>query len=100
MVIKIIEGWKMPFGFGLTLGQTVYVNVDSTDIGYVIAHEVKHTEQYKELGTIGFLYTYFKELFAVGYMANKLEVEAREAGALNRSKYTMREIGTYESSVL
>jgi len=87
MKVYILPKWLMPFGYGLTLHKTVLVREDSKDLPYVIAHEATHVEQWTRIGFFKFPYLYAKELYRVGYIANKYEVEARSKGSLNKKLY-------------
>jgi len=51
-----------------------------------IKHELKHVEQFRRYGTLGFLVRYLFESLRKGYKSNKYEVEAREAEELVDSK--------------
>ena len=44
-----------------------------------LLHELKHVEQYEQLGFFRFIYTYLRESMKNGYHGNVLEVEARRA---------------------
>jgi len=44
----------------------------------IIAHELKHVEQWQEMGMIGFAYGYSLECIRNCYLNNKYEKEARE----------------------
>ncbi len=44
-----------------------------------VKHELKHVEQYQQLGKLRFLIAYILEWFRHGYHKNKFEVEARAA---------------------
>jgi hypothetical protein len=44
-----------------------------------LKHELKHVEQYKKYGIIGFLARYIWYSIKYGYYKNPMEVEAREA---------------------
>jgi hypothetical protein len=43
-----------------------------------VCHELKHVEQYRQNGFIGFITKYFFNWMKNGYYNNKFEVEARE----------------------
>lgn len=44
-----------------------------------LCHELRHVEQYREAGTIKFLYRYLLESLRKGYHQNHYEQEARQA---------------------
>ena len=44
-----------------------------------LRHELKHVEQYQQLGRGRFLFLYLLETLRHGYYKNKFEVEARKA---------------------
>ena len=44
-----------------------------------VLHEIKHIDQYKQHGYIGFLAKYLWESIRHGYYNNKFEIEARAA---------------------
>ena len=48
----------------------------------IIAHELKHVEQWQEMGMIGFAYGYSLECIRNCYLNNKYEKEAREIQGL------------------
>lgn len=81
--------WIMFAGYGLTIGQQIFIRkgMSEDDRAYVIAHEYRHTLQFKEFGFFTFILLYFKELIKVGYFNNKFEVEARAYGVKNAYKY-------------
>lgn len=43
-----------------------------------VSHELKHVEQYKQNGFIGFISKYLFDWMKNGYYNNKFEIEARE----------------------
>lgn len=44
-----------------------------------VCHELKHVEQYKQHGSIGFIFKYLFDWMKNGYYNNKFEVAARES---------------------
>lgn len=71
------------FSVAMVLGKTIHLWGVSkeeflTDKNWV-KHELKHIEQYKKYGYIGFLTRYLWFSFKYGYYNNPLEIEAREA---------------------
>jgi hypothetical protein len=44
-----------------------------------VCHELKHIEQYRKNGFVGFIAKYLLEWIKRGYYNNKFEVEARES---------------------
>ncbi len=49
-----------------------------------VCHELKHVEQYKQNGFIGFISKYLFHWMKNGYYNNKFEIEARENEKTNR----------------
>jgi len=46
-----------------------------------VVHELKHVDQYREHGFVGFLWKYFRDYLKNGYWNNRFEREARAAEA-------------------
>lgn len=44
-----------------------------------VKHELKHIEQYRKNGYVGFLVKYLWQSICHGYYNNRFEIEAREA---------------------
>ena len=44
-----------------------------------VCHELKHVQQYRENGSLGFIAKYLFEWMKKGYFNNKFEVEARRS---------------------
>lgn len=67
----------------MVIGRTIYLhNVSRKDFlrdKRWLAHEQAHLKQYKDHGTVSFLWKYLIESIKNGYYENKFEVEAREA---------------------
>ena len=66
----------------IVFGSTIHLHKSTreeflNDPGWV-CHELKHVEQYKQNGFIGFIAKYFFDWIRNGYYNNKFEVEARE----------------------
>lgn len=66
----------------IVIGNTIHLyntekNEFLTDKKWV-AHELKHVEQYKQHGRVGFIFKYLLESVKKGYYNNRFEVEARE----------------------
>ncbi len=66
----------------IVIGNTIHLyntekNEFLTDKKWV-AHELKHVEQYKQDGQVGFIFKYLLESVKKGYYNNRFEVEARE----------------------
>jgi len=67
--------------FGLSCRYGIYLRAGYLDHLPMIAHELKHTEQYERLGGIaGFLTRYLTECLEYGYSHAPLEKEAQEVG--------------------
>jgi hypothetical protein len=69
----------------IVFGNTIYLHHTSRE-EFVndqrwLCHELKHVEQYRQFGFIGFLTRYILESLRKGYYRNKFEVEARNAEA-------------------
>lgn len=69
----------------ITIGSFVLISKDEIakgDLGWIVAHELQHVEQYRRLGFWGMTFAYsvesFKALWTNGYI-NTFEVEAAEA---------------------
>ena len=77
--IITVPKWVMPFGYGLTLWKLIIIREDG-DRDYLIAHELKHVEQWTTIGFFKFPFYYILELIENGYTNNHYEIEAREAG--------------------
>ncbi len=79
-----IAAWKLKgHGAALVFGSTIYLyNVsrkDFLDDEAWVRHELKHIEQYQQLGKLPFLWFYFIEWIQKGYYKNRFEVAARNA---------------------
>lgn len=82
MVVDQLWCFTVPDCFG----QVVSANKIRMLRGYhtnttLVAHELVHTVQWRELGRVGFLITYAKQFVAYGYDNMPLEVQARELAA-------------------
>lgn len=67
----------------IVFGSTIYLHNTSrseflSDRKWVL-HELKHVEQYRRYGYIGFLLRYVWEWIKRGYYNNRFEVEARNS---------------------
>jgi len=93
MKIVKVSKYILWFGYGLTLWKLVLVRDDAKDLPYVIAHEATHVDQWTRIGFFKFPYLYAKELYRVGYIENKYEVEARSRGSLTKNEYKEYENG-------
>ena len=87
MKIYIVPKYILPLGYGLAFYKWALVREDAEDIAYVKAHEWCHLLQWKELGFVGFIYRYGKELIDNGYEYNALEVDARRYGRIHKDKF-------------
>ena len=79
-----IAAWKLNAGsVALVLGNTIHLyNVSEKEfLRHItwVKHELKHIEQFREYGTVNFLFRYFYEWLKKGYFNNRFEIEAREA---------------------
>lgn len=83
MKIVFVSKYFLPFGAGLALGDTAFIDKTTKNMPYVIMHELAHLIQWNELGTFKFLTSYFGELIKNGYEKNSFEIEAREFGYRN-----------------
>jgi hypothetical protein len=54
---------------------------------YWVAHEMEHIHQFREHGTVGFLWKYLVGWARYGYYDIPFEAEAREAGRRNAALY-------------
>ena len=67
----------------IVFGRTIYLHNTSKqeflEDREWVCHELKHVEQYKENGFLGFIMKYLFESIKHGYYNNKYEVEARES---------------------
>lgn len=67
----------------LVLGNTIYLyGVSAADFWRNTAwvkHELKHVQQYRQLGLLPFLFKYSWYSLRHGYANNPLEIEARQA---------------------
>lgn len=62
---------------GLTIGHGIFVRLDCLRNPKLIAHELKHVEQYERYGSIpAFLQQYLSEVNQYGYPAAPMEQEA------------------------
>lgn len=66
----------------IVIGNTIYLH-NTTKQNFLankkwVAHELVHIRQYKQYGTIKFLFLYLAENFRKGYRNNRFEIEARE----------------------
>ena len=77
--IITVPKWVMPFGYGLCLYKLVFIREDGNR-DYLIAHEMKHSQDWVEIGFFKFPFYYILELIENGYYNNAFEVSAREAG--------------------
>lgn len=68
----------------MVLGNTIHLSGASREEflrdPYWVAHEMCHVRQFREHGTLAFLWKYLVESARVGYYNNKFEAEARLAG--------------------
>jgi hypothetical protein len=66
----------------MVIGRTIYLhNIPSSHFASSkrwLIHELKHVDQFRQHGFIGFLWNYLVEYTKNGYYNNKYEVEARE----------------------
>ncbi|MHA4843364.1 eCIS core domain-containing protein [Flavitalea antarctica] len=79
-----IGAWKLgTTRIAMTIGDTIHLhNTSSQEFlqdNRWVKHELKHVEQYRTHGFIGFLWKYTMESIRRGYYNNRFEVEAREA---------------------
>ena len=67
----------------LVLGNTIHLyNVSKQDFlndKRWLKHELKHIDQFRQYGTLPFLFLYVVEWIKHGYTNNRFETEAREA---------------------
>jgi len=62
---------------GLTIGHSIFIRQDCLQNPKLVAHELKHVEQYERYGSIlAFLKQYLSEINKYGYPAAPLEQEA------------------------
>lgn len=87
--VRIIEGIAVPGFAGITLGNFIFLKnkVSTKGDSQLLAHELVHVRQWRELGSIGFLTKYLASFFhhikqsrswMTAYRAIELEVEARD----------------------
>lgn len=62
----------------ITINDTIYTDTHPLPDD-ILAHELTHVRQWKQLGKLRFITTYLKELLTHGYWNNRLEQEAIEA---------------------
>jgi hypothetical protein len=67
----------------IVVGNTIHLHNTSRS-GFLtdkkwMAHELKHVEQYRQHGYLGFVFKYLIESARKGYYNNRFEVEARES---------------------
>lgn len=77
-----IAAWKLHSdNVALVLGKTIHLhNVSKNEFlrdSRWLKHELKHIEQFRQYGTLIFLWLYFIEWIKHGYTNNRFEVEAR-----------------------
>jgi hypothetical protein len=81
--VRIAERARLPLlpGFvAITLGSTIYVRgVLSALPRTLLAHELAHVRQYRQMGWIGMTATYGRLWVEYGYRGHPLEQEARAA---------------------
>ncbi|MCC2546076.1 hypothetical protein LJY25_06440 [Hymenobacter sp. BT175] len=75
----------------MVLGQSIHLSGATREQflrdPYWVAHEMCHIRQFREHGTISFLWKYLLESARVGYYHNRYEAEARVAGRLDAGLY-------------
>ncbi len=79
-----MAAWKLNgTAAALVFGNTIYLhNITKEDFledARWVKHELKHIQQYQQLGKLRFVSLYFIEWLRKGYYNNRFEVEAREA---------------------
>ena len=88
MKIYELPKWVMFAGYGLTIGQLVFIRKGGDyDKAYVTAHEFCHTLQFRKYGSFRFPFMYIAELFRNGYHNNKYEIEARAYGSTHKDMF-------------
>lgn len=67
----------------IVVNQTIYLHncskVDFLNNRKWLLHELKHVQQYQQLGTVRFIFSYLYESMVKGYKHNRFEMEARIA---------------------
>ena len=75
--VALLYGLITPGTAGLTLGHGIFVRQDCSGNTKLLAHELKHVDQYERHGTISaFLERYLLEYSEFGYLDSPLEREA------------------------
>jgi hypothetical protein len=72
-----LKGDKVAIVFGSTIHLHKTSREEFLNDTVWVCHELKHVEQYKQNGFIGFLAKYFLDWIKNGYYNNKFEIEAR-----------------------
>ncbi len=67
----------------MVVGRTIYLHNVSVETFLArpswVVHELKHVDQYREHGLLGFLWKYLRDYLKNGYWNNRFEREARAA---------------------
>lgn len=79
-----LASWKLRSrSVAIVFGRTIHLHNTTKETFLAneewLKHELKHIEQYRQYGTIPFLWYYFIDWIKNGYHNNKFEIEAREA---------------------
>ena len=84
--VSIIENAIGLAGLGLTNNYTIYISssFDEIDDLWLFLHELKHVEQYQDLGYVVFVATYDYQLVRYGYKNAPLEISASDFATANK----------------
>ena len=79
LAARLMKGQAIAIVFGNTIHLWGVSKQDFLQHEKWVKHELKHVEQYRQHGYIGFLAKYLMESVRHGYENNRFEKEAREA---------------------
>lgn len=82
-VAKIAAAKMRSANVAIVFGSTIHLH-NTTKEEFLndkewVCHELKHVEQYKQHGSVGFIFKYLFDWIKKGYYNNKFEVEARKS---------------------
>jgi len=79
LAARLMKSSNMAMVFGNTIHIWGVTKQEFLQNNKWVRHEMKHIEQYKEHGYLGFLTKYLWESIWHGYQNNKFEIDARAA---------------------
>lgn len=83
IIAKVAALYLREYSIAIVFGRTIYLHnknrAEFLNNERWVLHELKHVQQYQELGFMGFVFQYMMEYFKNGYYKNKFETEARNA---------------------